>query len=160
MFNEKDMSTAIINIFDLFNEEDYEDEAKQFTINELSDALPSICAALRAEAEVPFEYKLENNIMQQFNYCGRELFGQRACLLYYAPQHDVMDVVKTRLDYELWLLEDTTIAIVRCVHSELGDEKNSFVADYRTVLTQGPEYDDLFFPPEDLLEMLECMSES
>ena len=154
MFSKKAMSDAIYAVFDLFEPDDFMESDKESLLDDLQDKMETICAALRSEAVVPFEFALEDALAQQFSYRGKELFGQRACLLHYKTNYDVLDIVEVNVDDELWLLEDMSMAIVHCVHSQIGADDMGYYTTYRTVHVLEPEYDDLFFPPEDLLESL------
>lgn len=159
MFNKKDMSDAIYNVFDLFELDDFAECSKEGLFSELEAKMENICAALRSAATVPFEFQLEDALAQQFSYRGRELFEQRACLLHYQTKHDVLDIVQVDVDDELWLLEDMSMAVVHCVHSQVGDDEFGYYSDYRTVHVLEPEREDLFFAPEDLMESLNEMYE-
>lgn len=131
MFNKKAMSAAIYDVFDLFEPDDFMENDKEVLLNELQDKMETICAALRSEVMIPFEFALEDALAQQFSYRGKELFGQRACLLHYKTNHNVMDIVEVNVDDELWI----------------------------TVHVLEPEYEDLFFAPEDLMESLNDLYE-
>lgn len=81
MFTEKEMSDALKWLFDLFQPEDYEayDEEE---VGCAALCLPEVCMALRDKAETAYEYVVKTNIDRGFEYRGKELFMQRACLIY------------------------------------------------------------------------------
>ena len=159
MFREKEMESVIFSLFDFFDEEDYEDSESTELLCALSERMHEICLGLRAEAVVPYEYQLDTAMEAEFRYRGKELFGQRACLLIAEPQIEVPDLVHLTIDKELWLLEDMSLAIAHCVHSELRESMPLYKSAYRSIATTEPERDDLFFSPDVLAEALEWAAE-
>ena len=159
MFREKEMAEVIFGLFDFFDEEDYEDFESTELLSNLSERMHEICLGLRDEVVVPYEYQLDDTMEALFRYRGKELFGQRACLLIAEPQIEVPDFVHLSIDKELWLLEDMSLAIVHCVHSELRESMPLYKSAYRSIATTEPERDDLFFSPDVLAEALEWAAE-
>lgn len=100
MFAEKEMSDALKWLFDLYQPEDYEayDEEE---VGSVALCLPEICMALRDKVETPYEYTIRTNIDQGFEYRGKELFVQRACLLYTDMEISVFDMVDIPLNRDL-----------------------------------------------------------
>ena len=93
MFTEKEMSDALKWLFDLYQPEDYEAYDEEEVGSEVL-CLPEICMALRDKAETPYEYTIRTNIDRGFEYRGKELFVQRACLLYTDMEISVFDIRK------------------------------------------------------------------
>lgn len=112
MFTEKEMSDALKWLFDLFQPEDYEayDEEE---VGCAALCLPEVCMALRDKAETAYEYVVKTNIDRGFEYRGKELFMQRACLIYSDIEIGIYDMTDTSYNRELWLLEDMSFALVR-----------------------------------------------
>lgn len=114
MFTEKEMSDALKWLFDLFQPEDYEayDEEE---VGCAALCLPEVCMALRDKAETAYEYVVKTNIDRGFEYRGKELFMQRACLIYSDIEIGIYDMTDTSYNRELWLLEDMSFALVHNV---------------------------------------------
>ena len=150
MFTEKEMSDALKWLFDLFQPEDYEayDEEE---VGCAALCLPEVCMALRDKAETAYEYVVKTNIDRGFEYRGKELFMQRACLIYSDIEIGIYDMTDTSYNRELWLLEDMSVAVVSCVQIVFGDG-NDYITEYR-------EYkgDEIPFsePVPDLLDFLD-----
>lgn len=156
MFTEKEMSNALTWLFHLYQPEDYEayDEDE---VGCVSLCLPEVCMALRDKAETPYEYVVSTNTERGFEYRGRELFPQRACLIYEDTKLSIYDITDTSYTKELWLLEDMRFVLVHKV-SMLVKSKNLYYATaYRSVVKLLEERADLFFSPERLTEKLEEM---
>ena len=115
MFTEKEMSDALKWLFDLFQPEDYEayDEEE---VGCAALCLPEVCMALRDKAETAYEYVVKTNIDRGFEYRGKELFMQRACLIYSDMEIGIYDMTDTSYNRELWLLEDMSFALVQRQH--------------------------------------------
>ena len=93
MFTEKEMSDALKWLFDLFQPEDYEayDEEE---VGCAALCLPEVCMALRDKAETAYEYVVKTNIDRGFEYRGKELFMQRACLIYSDMEIGIYDIFR------------------------------------------------------------------
>lgn len=115
MFTERKMEEAIEWLFDLFEPEDYEayDEEEMGRTGGLY--LPEVCIALRDRAESIYEYTVDSLREQGFDYRGKELFDKRGCMI--MSQVDQAAIGEEEIFYntELWLMEDMTFVIVRCV---------------------------------------------
>lgn len=153
MFKEKEMIKALSWLIDLY-------ESNDFTVYDEKDLkengglyLPEICMALRNKVETVFEYVVNSNHDFAFNYCGKELFDKRACLIYEEMNIGVCDVINTSYNTELWLLEDMSFVIVHSVEMEIN--KGIYKTNYRSIVKTVETRDDLFFAPEDLFEELE-----
>ena len=156
MFTEKEMSDALKWLFDLFQPEDYE----AYDEEEVGCAalwLPEVCMALRDKAETPYEYVVKTNIDRGFEYRGKELFMQRACLIYSDMEIGIYDMTDTSYNRELWLLEDMSFALVHNVSMVIKSGDFYYATEYRSIVKLLKDRDDLFFTPESLTEELEEM---
>ena len=156
MFTEKEMSDALKWLFDLYQPEDYEAYDEEEVGSEVL-CLPEICMALRDKVGTPYEYTIRTNLDRGFEYRGKELFVQRACLLYTDMEISVFDMVDTSYNRELWLLEDMSFAIVHNVSMVVKSEDYYYTTEYRSIVKLLKERDDLFFTPESLMEELDDM---
>lgn len=156
MFTEKEMSDALKWLFDLFQPEDYEayDEEE---VGCAALCLPEICMALQDKAETPYEYVVKTNIDRGFEYRGKELFMQRACLVYSDMEIGIYDMTDTSYNRELWLLEDMSFVLVHNVSMVIKSGDFYYATEYRSIMKLLKERDDLFFTPESLTEELEEM---
>ena len=156
MFTEKEMSDALKWLFDLFQPEDYEayDEEE---VGCAALCLPEICMALLDKAETPYEYVVKTNIDRGFEYRGKELFMQRACLVYSDMEIGIYDMTDTSYNRELWLLEDMSFVLVHNVSMVIKSGDFYYATEYRSIMKLLKERDDLFFTPESLTEELEEM---
>ena len=137
MFTEKEMSDALKWLFDLFQPEDYEAYDEEEVVC-AALCLPEICMALRDKAETPYEYVVKTNIDRGFEYRGKELFMQRACLVYSD-------------------MEDMSFVLVHNVSMVIKSGDFYYATEYRSIMKLLKERDDLFFTPESLTEELEEM---
>ena len=153
MFTEKEMSDALKWLFDLFQPEDYEEEE----VGCAALCLPEDCMALRDKAETAYEYVVKTNIDRGFEYRGKELFMQRACLIYSDMEIGIYDMTDTSYNRELWLLEDMSFALVHNVSMVIKSGDFYYATEYRSIVKLLKERDDLFFTPESLTEELEEM---
>ena len=157
MFTEKDMSEALVWLFDQFEPEDFEG----YDEDEIGYAgglcLPEVCIAVRDLAQPVYQYCIQGRYDKCFDYRGLELFDQRACLLFSDVEQTTRDVATTTYETELWLMEDMTFAIVRCVAMTFGDEEDGYTTEYRVFNKALESRDDIFFTPEALMEELESM---
>lgn len=150
MFKEKEITAAFEKLFGLFDKEELcsEDDVPFY-----KRVLPEVCMVLRDRVTTPYQYTVDTNMERGFRYCGAELFGQRACKIYSDMTVGVSDIIDSFYTTELWLLEDMTFVIVRCVTLFTEDSSGRFYeSEYRTVVKAVTERDDLFFSPEDLEE--------
>lgn len=156
MFTEKEMSDALKWLFDLFQPADYEayDEEE---VGCATLCLPEVCMALRDKAETPYEYVVKTNIDRGFEYRGKELFMQRACLIYSDMEIGIYDMTDTSYNRELWLLEDMSFALVHNVSMVIKSGDFYYATEYRSIVKLLKERDNLFFTPESLTEELEEM---
>lgn len=157
MFTEKDMSEALVWLFDQFEPEDYEGYDEEEIGYAGGLCLPEVCTAVRDLAQTVYQYSVQGRYDKSFDYRGLELFDQRACLLFSDMEQTTMDIATTTYETELWLMEDMTFAIVRCVSISFGDDECGYTTEYRVFKKTLEGRDDIFFPPEELMEELESM---
>ena len=157
MFTERKMEEAIEWLFDLFEPEDYEayDEEEMGRTGGLY--LPEVCIALRDRAESIYEYTVDSFREQGFDYRGKELFDKRGCMI--MSQVDQAAIGEEEIFYntELWLMEDMTFVIVRCVSMLTRSDFTGYTTEYRSFKKNVEELADLFFTPEELIDELEAM---
>lgn len=80
-----------------------------------------------------------------------------ACLILSDMEQAVWDEASTTYETELWLMEDMSFFIVRCVTMKVGSDGSGYVTEYRAFKKALESADDLFFSPEKLIEELEAM---
>ncbi len=160
MFTEKGIKQAVIQLYELFDEDDRA-EIESLMEMEIEDFFPDLAAALYDKLSTAYQYRMENNMGECLSYYGGELFGQRAAFImrYYDISAEENGV---EIDYasELWLLEDMNFAIVHVVRTEIQEnEAPRHISEYRKMVTTIEDTDDLFFTVEDFLSELEdiCM---
>lgn len=157
MFNEKEMSKAIAWLFELYEPNDY----AGYDEDEIGYAgglcLPEVCVALRGSAQTVYEYSADGPCEKSFHYRGKELFGQRACLVFSDMERGICDIATTSYESELWMLEDMSFVIVHSTTITFGSDNEIYETEYRTISKRVESRDDLFFSPDDLIECLEGM---
>ena len=157
LFNEKEMSKAIDWLFELYDPADYEG----YDEDEIGYAgglyLPEVCNALRGTAQRVHQYSVIGGYEKAFDYRGIELFDQSACLVVSDMDQITMDTITTTYKTELWLLEDMSFAIVRCVAMKIGSEDTGYKTEYRAFKKKLECRDDLFISPDDLIEELQSI---
>ena len=157
MFNEKEMCKAIVGMFELFEHDDYVEYDENALSFVKGKCTPFVCIALRNAMQTVYQYSIDSGYDEFFNYCGLELFGQRACLLISDLEREVFDCAKIRYKTELWFMEDASFAIVRCVTMFVGSNDTGYTSEYRAFKKLVEDRDDLFFTPEELIEKLNAM---
>ena len=157
MFNEREMSKAIAGLFELYEPSDY----LAFDEDEIGYAgglcLPEVCIALRDMMQTVYQYSVTGGYEKSFDYRGVELFDQRACLIISDVEQATLDEITTTYETELWLMEDMSFSIVRCVAMSIGSEETGYSTEYRAYKKKLENRDDLFFTPEELIEELESI---
>ena len=152
MFKEKEMVGAFEKLFGLFDEKKQEGDE--------SVCLGDVSMMLRNRVTTPYQYTVNTNMERGFKYCGAELFGQRACKILADMDMGVSDLIDSFYSTELWLLEDMSFVIVRCVTLFMENSQSEFYeSEYRTVVKKVTERDDLFFTLEDLVNELDELCE-
>lgn len=157
MFNEKEMSKTIAGLFELFKPSDYEGYDEDEIGYAGGICLPEVCIALRGAMQTVYQYSVVGGYEKAFDYRGLELFDQRACLMISDMEETTWDEIATTYKTELWLLEDMSFAIVRCVEMTIGEEDAGYHTEYRAYKKKLESREDLFFPPEELIEKLESI---
>ena len=74
----------------------------------------SLLQVVRHNATTVYSYITQGRQERSFNYRGEDLFRQKATLL-----------------YELWLLEDMSLAVVSCV--SVNYDHDGYITQYRTI---------------------------
>lgn len=158
MFKEKEITAAFEKLFGLFDKEELcgEDDVPFYK----RICLPDVAMMLRDRVATPYEYTVDTNMERGFKYCGAELFGQRACKIISDMDVGVSDLIDSFYSTELWLLEDMSFVIVRCVTLFIeGSTGEFYETEYRTVVKTVTERDDLFFTLEDLVDEFDELCE-
>jgi len=155
MYNEAKMTEAIRWILNLYEPDDYE----AYDEDEISEdgglCLHEVVMALRDKAQTVYHYQIDSDFDTSFKYRSAELFDQRAIRIFEENESTTFDNETTAsYNTELWLLEDMSFVIVRCV-SLRHDDGVIYESEYRTVLKQLKKREDLFFTPEDFIGVLE-----
>ena len=152
MFKEKEITAAFEKLVNLFDEDDVPFHKRI--------CLADVAMMLRDRVTTPYEYTVDTSMERGFKYCGAELFGQRACKIISDMDVGVSDLIDSFYSTELWLLEDMSFVIVRCVTLFIeGSTGEFYETEYRTVVKPVTEYNDLFFTAEDLEEELAGLCE-
>ncbi|MEG0416563.1 MAG: hypothetical protein RR565_10570 [Erysipelothrix sp.] len=155
MFRAKDMVKALSWLIGLYKPEDYDsfDEEEYGVDGGL--CLFEVALGLRDTAQSIYQYTMESSYELGFEYRGKELFNQRGCKIYTAPEFAVSDIANILYHKELWLLEDMSFAIVHCVVMSVGNGQFDYITEYRAIVKRLVDRNDLFMKPEQLLEEFE-----
>lgn len=129
MYNKQELENIIQEMFSDATERGYTEE-------EAEDLLDGICfdtllQAIRHNAERVYVFRTDTECEIGLNYRGKELFDQRATLLYEEIHDAVCDVGFVFRSTEMWLLENMSIAVVSCVSVVIGNDE--LAAEYRVV---------------------------
>lgn len=156
MFVERKMIKALRWLFSLHEAEDflYYDEEEMEEDGGL--CLSEVCRALRENAETVYQYSVKGKDEISFSYRGKELFEMRGCFITAVTEMYVSDddVVSSAYNTELWLLEDMSFALVRCVRMTFGSEHCEYRTSYRSIIKRVSGRKDLICPAEELFEAL------
>lgn len=71
----------------------------------------ALTQAIRHKAETVYAYTAQSERPKSLNYRGRELFDQRATLLYVDFDQSISEAVTASRTVELWLLEDMSFSV-------------------------------------------------
>ena len=155
MFKAKEMVEALDWLFDLYEECDYECDEEEYIEDVRDIDFPALCNAIRANCEDVFEYTIDSVSDDCMTYRGKELFNQRACLIA-VNMVDCNHSKNTMVHRfkELWLREDMTFVVVSCVVFDTGSGDDLATTNYRCVIGEVAENEDLFLTPEYLVEQL------
>lgn len=158
MFAEREMVKALRWLISLYIPEDYDSGYDEEEYGEDGGlCLSEVCMGIRDKAEMIYQYEVRGNHELCFDYRGKELFEMRGCNLYCKNDSAVADGILSAYNTELWLLEDMTFAIVRCVHMTIEVGEVAYETEYRAIVKRVSDRDDLCFTPEELLSELEEM---
>ena len=107
-------------------------------INELLNGVyyDTLLQAVRHNAQTVYAYTLQDNAPKSFCYRGGDLFGQRATLLYEDYDQGCAGIGLTARTYELWLLEDMSLAVTACVSVDCAD--GALITEYRQIKEGNP----------------------
>lgn len=112
----------------------------------------ALLQTVRHNAQTVHAYTAQGKVPRSFNYRGRDLFDQRATLLYEDFDQSWAGIVTTARNYELWLLEDMSLMVVACVSLDCGD--GEYVTEYREVKTGDPWETDICLDLEEVSSKL------
>lgn len=100
-------------------------------VEELLEGLDFHCLVqvVRHHMASPYAFATQGRLPKSFNYRSRELFGQKAALLYDDLDQCSADVVLAARTMELWLLEDMTFVAVACV--TVDHTEGEYTCEYR-----------------------------
>ena len=98
----------------------------------------ALLQAVRHNAQTVHAYTTEGKEPMSFNYRGKDLFGQRATLL-----------------YEVWLLEDMDLVAVACVSLDCGD--GEYVTEYREIKEGDPWDSPMYLDLDELVDEINAM---
>lgn len=153
MFSQNRMEAALVRLFQLYENSDFELQYGGHRLNELS--LPEVCQALRDKAETVYEYISDGNYERDFKYKGKELFPARACLVFQELDRASSDVTDVYQYMELWMLEDMSFVTVENIHVLYQMDEYQYWTEYRRIKNWVETIDDLEFSPDDILSGLE-----
>lgn len=158
MFREKEMTQAINKLVGLYTPEDCEGMDMKALMEYAGCDMSELCRGLRNNVETVYQYSVSGDADCSFEYRGKELFEQRSIQVGCSDVYDEESkAIKLVYRNELWLLEDMTFAIVRCVHLACEDNGNRFETDYRSIVKRMEGREDVFLSPEILIEELMMM---
>lgn len=136
MYNFDDLMTAIHDLyFDAIAKEDYAPESVEELFGEIDCC--ALLQAVRHNAQTVYAYTTQGKQSKSFNYRSSELFDQRATLLYDEFDMNTAEAAVTDRSYELWLLEDMSLAVTVRVTVDINC--GEYVTVYREIV--GEPYD-------------------
>lgn len=158
MFTEKEMTQAINWLVGLYTSEDCDGMSMRIMMDYAGCDMTELCQALRNNIETVYEYRVSSFAKDSIEYCGKELFNQRAVQL----GHSTIWKTKCRamnIHYrkELWLTEDMSFMIVHCMYLAYEDDPNRCITEYRSVVKPLKEREYTFLAPDILIEELASM---
>lgn len=164
MFTSNKIEVALNELFDLCDFDDMEMMFENYA-EEFEDICPDILAlAFQSKAHMVPAYRVISIAGEGIDYMSRAIFKNRAVkILGYAVDSVGDEKVRTVQSKELWLQEDMTFSIVNCVVLIVGnDEDHICVTEYRSLIKNIEQEEDIFFDPSDLVCELDdiCMFES
>ena len=125
--------TEVVEAFFLSAANDEHDEDDMLDLLEGID-WRDLYQALLLEGHTVYEYIAGGDANSRMNYRSRDLFGQKAVCLdedIRFPLTNEEDNKVNTYSYELWLLEDFSIAVTSCYRMKIGG--GTYRSEYRTV---------------------------
>lgn len=154
MFTENEIAKALSWLFDLFLPEDYSAYEKQEICDYEGIHLQELCIVFQEDATAVYESHTMGSYRGKWAYFGKELFNQRAYLLCREEKQNKSGVVTAAFDTELWILEDMSFALTRCIYTAVALEKDHYETVYRQLVKKVDRREDLFCSPDDLLKKM------
>ncbi len=156
MYSVKSLEHTIRNLFrGGIGEHGYSDDEVTALLEGID--FQSLLQAVRHNAKTVYAYTTRGKHSKSFNYRGADLFGQRAALLYDSFDQNTAEAVVTARTYELWLLEDMSIAVTACV--SVSYDGGAYETEYREIKDSGPWDCGLFLDAEALADKLDELCE-
>ena len=135
MYSMDSLKYAVKRLFlDGIGEHGYTDTEVQALLADLD--YEKLLQAVRHRAETVYAYKAQGRAPKAFQYRGADLFGQRATLLYESCGQTASETVPAVRTYELWLLEDMSMAAAACV--SLDYACGAYTTEYREIKEGDP----------------------
>jgi len=134
MYTVDSLERAIRNLFRGGIENGYRESQVTALLEDID--YPTLLQAVRHRARTVYAYTTQSQRSKLFSYRGADLFGQRATMLYDAFDLRSGGKVATNRTYELWLLEDMTIAAV--VRVSITYDSGAYKTVYRGIREEGP----------------------
>lgn len=146
------------NIAKLFHEKGIRYEYEPDVIDDMLQHIDFgfLFNAITQAAQPVYCYSIDSDMPMTLKYCGPKMFPGNATRIYNDIDYAIDDdLIFTSHGLELWVLEDMSLAVTSCLHTEIGED--SYVTDYRAF--KGQEWPDaeLCIDLEDLLEELTGM---
>ncbi len=115
----------------------------------------ALTQAVRHKAETVYACTVRNEEPKSLNYCGRELFQQRATRLYTDFDQCTTGKVTVSWTLELWLLEDLTLTVTARLLVACGDACCTEYREDKGEPWESGMFLDLEVLTEELLELCE-----
>lgn len=152
MFTPKEIKTAFLNLYGMFDQETRSYLDKSFG-KEMGISFVSLAQAMQKKAVYVFDFRSESTMLTPIQQVGKRLFKQKASPILSYLDTSIIDG-NICIDYctELWLRQDLSFAVIRCYKMKIadGDKLHSF-CEYRKYEKNIESEKDIFFAPEDLL---------
>ena len=118
-------------------------------IEEMLDCIHfrDLAQVLQDKLQRVYAYTTQSQLPKSFNYRGPDLFGQSAALLYSEMDQVSLEAVTAGRCWELWLLEDMTLAVTSCVSVQY---EEAYSTEYRVIKEAEPWESDLSMDLEEI----------
>ena len=123
-----ELENTLTELFRSGADEDH-DETEMEELLEGMD-YPTLLQGLHVSRMPVYEFRADSKLENSFEYRGQELFSGTAMLLYTDIGDACLDVALHSRFYELWLLEDMTLAVVSVFRNDIGN--GTYVTEYRS----------------------------